>query len=322
MAVMHNVKEHLLSSNNKAIRKCSEALYACFLSFVNGRFMAFFHEKPWMSDRRYIEKLYYKRFGVKPDLDNPKTFNEKNNWRKLHDRRDIYTQMVDKYRAKEFIAERCGEGHTARLLGVWDDPADIDFDALPDQFVLKPNHAGGIIVCRDKSTFDKKKAVKELKKALKINYYLASREWPYKNVPRKVIVEEYMGENLTDYKNYCFNGKLQYTFVWSNESRADGRKPQAYFCGAYDRSWKKNEIAIDYPTKGIEYPRPDCYEQMVEIAEKMSKNIPFVRVDCYCINGQVYVGEMTFFPWGGFMKFKDKTWDDKFGELEQLPCDE
>ena len=319
MSAIHTMRERLLSSDSKVIRKCSEALYACFLSFVNGRFMVFFHEKPWMSDRRYIEKLYYKRFGVKPDLDNPKTFNEKNNWRKLHDRRDIYTQMVDKYRAKEFIAERCGEGHTARLLGVWDDPADIDYDTLPDKFALKPNHAGGVIVCRDKTNFDREKAVKELKSALKVNYYLGSREWPYKNVPRKVIAEEYMGENLTDYKNYCFNGKLQYTFVWSNESRADGRKPQAYFCGAYDRAWKKSEIAIDYPTKDIEYPCPDCYEQMVEIAEKLSKDIPFVRVDCYCIKGHVYIGEMTFFPWGGFMKFKDRTWDEKLGELEKLP---
>ena len=272
-------------------------------------------------DEIYISELFSHKLGYTLNLVTPKTFNEKNNWRKLNDRCEIYTQMVDKYRLKSIVEERCGSGYTIPLLGVWNDPLDIDFDALPDRFVLKPTHSGGVIVCRNKQLFDRKGAIKELKNALKENYYWASREWPYKNVPRKVIAEEYMGENLTDYKNYCFNGKLQYTFVWSNESRVDGHKPQAFFCGAYNRSWKKSEIAIDYPTKDTEYPRPDSYEQMVEIAEKLSKDIPFVRVDCYCVDGQVYVGEMTFFPWGGFMKFKDKIWDDKLGELEMLPIE-
>ena len=273
----------------------------------------------WIPDELYLH-FYWptKQMGYKLNLDHPKTFNEKNNWRKLHDRRDIYTQMVDKYRAKEFIAERCGEGHTARLLGVWDDPADIDFDALPEQFVLKPNHAGGIIVCRDKSNFDKKKAVKELKKALKVNYYLASREWPYKNVPRKVIAEEYLGENCTDYKCYCFNGEVMYTFVNENESRADGRKPTDFFCGAYDRTWRKCEFKKAMPSREKVYPQPKHYLQMVEIAEKLAKDTPFMRVDCYLIDDLVLVGELTLFPDGGFTHLYD-DWDEKLGELEILP---
>lgn len=185
--------------------------------------------------------------------------------------------------------------------------------------MLKVNHAGGVIVCRDKGRFDKKGAIKELREALKADYFYGSREWPYKNVKRKVICEAYMGENLTDYKNYCFNGKLQYTFVWENESRSDGRKPTAYFCGAYDRQWQKSGIDIDYPTHDKLVGKPDCYEELVEIAEKMSAGIPFVRVDCYIINNQVYVGEMTFFPWGGFMKFKDEAWNRALGDLEELP---
>ena len=277
----------------------------------------------WIPDELYLH-FYWptKQMGYKLNLNNPKTFNEKNNWRKLHDRRDIYTQMVDKYRAKEFIAERCGEGHTARLLGVWDDPADIDFDALPDQFVLKPNHAGGIIVCRDKSTFDKKKAVKELKAALKRNYYLASREWPYKNVERKIIAEEYLGENLIEYNNYCFNGRLVFTGVSENISRADGRKPQDFFCGAYDREWKKYEIGKDCASIEKECPQPTCYQQMLEIAEKLSKDTIFLRVDCFLEDERLCFGEMTFFPTGGFTKFKDRVWDEKLGELEKLPFEE
>lgn len=131
-----------------------------------------------------------------------------------------------------------------------------------------------------------------------------------------------MGENLTDYKNYCFNGKLQYTFVWENESRSDGRKPEAYFCGAYDRQWQKSGIEIDYPTRDKLVEKPTCYDELLEIVEKLSSGIPFVRVDCYIVNGHVYVGEMTFFPWGGFMKFKDEAWDRALGDLEVLPVNE
>ena len=272
-----------------------------------------------IEDEVYIKALFEAKFGTPLDLENPKTFNEKNNWRKLHDRRPIYTEMVDKYRIKDIIAERVGPEHTFPLLGVWDSPEEVDFSALPDQFVLKVNHAGGVIVCRDKMTFDRESAIGELTRQLQEDYFLLSREWPYKNVRRKVICEQYMGENLTDYKNYCFNGKLQYTFVWENESREDGRKPDAYFCGAYDREWEKSEIVIGYPTWDKEIVQPECYHEMVRIVEAMSAGIPFVRVDCYIIDNFVYVGELTFFPWGGFMRFEDPKWNCLLGEMEELP---
>lgn len=275
--------------------------------------------RPNMDDEAYIRRLYKKRFGVEPNLVNPKNFNEKNNWRKLHDRQDRYTAMVDKCRLKDVVEQACGAGYTIPLLGVWDKPQDIDFESLPDKFVLKANHAGGVIVCRDKSTFDKAKAVKELARVQKFDYFAASREWPYKNVERKIIAEQYMGENLTEYKNYCFNGKLTYSLVWKNESRSDGRKPKAYFCGSYDRDWGKTDMEIDYPSMDICCEKPACYDEMVCIAEKMSARIPFVRVDCFVLNGHVYVGEMTFFPWGGFQKFKDENWNRKLGEMEKLP---
>lgn len=273
----------------------------------------------YKDDRTYIEKKYKAFFGVYPDLDHPKTFNEKNNWRKLYDRNPLYTEMVDKYLVKKVIRERSGEGHSFRLTGVWNNPEDIDFAKLPDQFVLKNNHSGGVIVCRDKDVFDSDKAVRELKAQQKKDYFIYNREWPYKNVRRKIICEEYMGENLTDYKNYCFNGKLHFTFVWENASRKDGRKPEAYFCGAYDRDWNKTGIEIGYPSRQTEIVKPDCYQEMVQIAERMSEDIPFVRVDCYIIDNHVYVGEMTFFPWGGFQVFKDKKYDVELGKLERLP---
>ncbi len=315
---LHEIKVKILNSDNQYVKSIGNRLYIIFTNVVHGKIRVILLYKPYIDDRRYIEKEYSDRLGKKPDLDNPKSFNEKNNWRKLYDRNPIYTSMVDKYMIKQVIKDKCGEGHSFPLLGVWDDARQIDFASLPEKFVLKANHAGGVIVCRDKSSFDKEKAVKELRRQQAANYYWSNREWPYKNVERKIIAEAYMGENLTDYKNYCFNGKLQYTFVWSNESRADGRKPEAFFCGAYDRQWNRTELSIDYPTKNISYPKPECYEEMVSLAEKMSEGIPFVRVDCYCINGIPYVGEMTFFPWGGFMKFKDPKWDRQLGDLLKL----
>ena len=290
------------------------------LNILLSRIRMWFRFYGWMSDKRYICMRYRQMFGVNPNLDNPRNFNEKNNWRKLHDRKPEYTDMVDKYRFKSIAASRVGEGHTFPLYGVWKDPREIDFDRLPDSFVLKVNHAGGIIACRNKADFDTRSAIRELRRALKTNFFIRSREWPYKNVRRMVIAEKYMGENLTDYKNYCFGGKLQYTFVWRNISREDGRKPQAYFCGAYDREWRKTSLDIDYPKMDIVIEKPQEYEQMIHVAEALSRDIPFVRVDCYIVDGVVYAGEMTFFPWGGFQKFKSEEWNLRLGEMQHLPA--
>ena len=272
-----------------------------------------------MSDEEYIKKRFKAVMGYDIDLKNPQTFNEKQQWRKLYDRKDIYTQMEDKLRSKDYVSKFCGEGYTFKLLGSWENPEDIDFDSLPNQFVLKVNHAGGVIICRDKAAFDIAEAVKKLQSDLVIDYFLPSREWPYKNVKRMVLAEEYMGEQLMDFKNYCFNGELKYTFVWNNHPRKDGLKPEACFCGAFDSNWEKTEIDIDYPHDDIEIDKPNCYSEMKKIVEKVSKDVPFLRVDCYVIGGGVYVGEMTFFPWGGFQRFKSKKWDIYLGELINLP---
>ena len=278
-----------------------------------------FKDRPYLSDKKQIELVYRKRFNKNIDLENPRNFNEKNNWRKLYERNNLYTSMVDKYKIKRIIEERCGAQHTFKLLGVWDNAKDIDISNLPDKFVLKCNHAGGVIVCRDKNTFDLDQAKQELAKTMKEDYFYKNREWPYKNVERKIIAEEYMGENLIDYKNYCFNGKMTYTLVWKNVSRQDGRKPDPYFCGAYDTDWQKTDLKLGYPSIEDDIlEKPDCYEKMVEIVEKMAKDIPFVRVDCYIIDNKVYIGETTFFPWGGFQIFKDESWNDKLGDMIHL----
>lgn len=313
---MEKIKKIL--KNKVATKPIGRTLYQLF---KNSSLVYNFRFKKNKDDYKYIEWRYFKKFGKKINLDNPKTFNEKNNWRKLYDRKPIYTLMVDKYKLKEVVKSKIGSGeYTVPLIEVWSSPDEIDFQNLPNKFVLKVNHAGGVIVCRDKKKFDIKKAKKELKEMLKFDYFYPSREWPYKNVERKVICEEYMGENLVDFKNYCFNGKVLYTFVWQNKSRVDGRKPEAYFCGAYDKNWEKSEIVIDYPTlENTTIEKPEVYDEMIKISEILSKEIPFVRVDCYIINNKVYVGEMTFFPWGGWMKFKDEKWDKLLGELQVLP---
>lgn len=318
MGVKKFLKEKLINSPFPIVRGVGIMLKRSYISLLDSAPIKYFVTKPYLDDEAYIKYKYKNIFGYAPNLDEPLSFNEKNNWRKLHDRNPLYTSMVDKIEIKNIIKERIGEEHTFRMIDQWDRPEDIDVFNLPEKFVLKANHAGGVIVCRDKSKFNRHRVINELKKALKVDYFLYSREWPYKNVKRRILCEEYMGENLTDFKNYCFNGKLGYTFVWENESRADGRKPEAYFCGAYDREWTKSEIDIDYPSKNKVVEKPEVYDEMVRICESMSNGIPFVRVDCYIIDNKIYVGEMTFFPWGGFMKFKDEKWDKMLGEMEEL----
>ena len=281
--------------------------------------LRYLNNRPWLTDEKYIKKIYKIKLGMNLNLENPVLFNEKNNWRKLYDRKPIYTSMVDKYKIKDVIKERIGSEYTFSLLGMWKNPSEIDLSLLPDKFVLKTNHAGGVIICRDKNNFDLRKAKKELSRTLKVNYYLASREWPYKNVERCIICEKYMGENLIDYKIYTFNGQPKYIFIWKNISREDGRKPATIFLGAYNFDWQKIDIKIGYPTTNEPVERPNCLDKLFNCASNMADGTNFVRVDCYIIENKVYVGELTFFPWGGFMKFEDDESNKILGELQNLP---
>lgn len=271
-------------------------------------------------DKLFLKLKYRHNIGIKLNLNNPKTFNEKLQWLKLYDRKPEYTTMVDKYRVRDYIAEKIGKEYLIPLLGVWENPDEIDFDSLPNQFVLKCNHdSGGLSICRDKKTFDVNIAKKKLKKSLKTNYYYSGREWPYKNVPRKIIAEKYMVDDLnsnefTDYKFFCFNGYVDCVMVCLDRNSGD---PKFYF---FDKDWKLkrlNKRGKEAP-KDFTIPKPECIDDMFDIASRLSEGFPFVRVDLYQSYGKIYFGEMTFYPDSGFDNNILKESDDYLGNLIDL----
>lgn len=273
-----------------------------------------------MPDEKYLKKCFRIYMQRDLDLENPKTFNEKLQWLKLYNRNPEYTVMVDKVKAKEWVAEKVGKEYIIPTLGVWDDPDEIDFKVLPDKFVLKCNHNSGtgMCICKDKSKLDIDKVKKELKKGLNEDYYLKFREWPYKNVPRKILAEAYLNDNdkeeLNDYKLMCFNGKLKMTFVCTDRFSDDGLKVTFY-----DREWRKMPFERHYHASKVEIEKPHTYDKMIQLAERLSNGIPFVRVDFYEVKGKVYFGEMTFFPGSGFEEFTPENWDYDLGDMLLLP---
>ena len=271
-------------------------------------------------DKIFLSLKYYKNFGRFPDWKSPKTFNEKLQWLKLYNRQPIYTTMVDKYEAKKYVARIIGEEYIIPTIGVWDRAEDIDFDLLPDQFVLKATHdSGRVIICKDKSKLDMDKAIWEMNKSLKRDFYAVTREWPYKNVKRRVIAETYLendGElELQDYKFMCFDGMVDCCFVCSERQDADGLKVTFF-----DKGWNRLPFERHYPQSRKNISKPSQYSKMIELAEKLSKGMPFVRVDFYEINGQIYFGELTLFPGSGVEEFKPEEWDYKLGEKIKLPA--
>lgn len=272
-----------------------------------------------MSDEEYLSRKYQLYFGQKLDLQNPQTFNEKLQWLKLYNRKPEYTVMVDKYKVREYIAQELGEEYLIPLLGVWDNPDEIDFDALPNQFVLKCNHNSGLgmCICKDKSELDISKVKVELRKGLKQDYYLTGREWPYKDVPRKIIAEKYMEDvsgDLKDYKFYCFNGEMK--FVMINSDRNTSRPTRADY---FDRDFNWLDFTWGYSHAEVYPKKPEQFEKMVAIVEKLAKGLPHIRVDLYDCNGKIYFGELTFFDGSGFDKIEPLEWDYKIGKLLKLP---
>ena len=261
--------------------------------------------------------------GKKLNLDNPQTFNEKLQWLKLFDRRPEYTMMVDKYKVRDYIAEKLGEEYLIPLLGVWDDPDEIDFDALPNQFVLKCNHNSGLgmCICKDKSKLDIDKVRKELRKGMEQDYFLTGREWPYKNVPRKIVCEQYMDDGLgelKDYKFYCFYGIPRYCQVIADRTTNET-------IDFFDMDWIHQEFTgIHLP--GHPFPHstericcPKSFAEMKENAATLSRDIPFSRIDFYEIAGEMYFGEITFYPASGFGTFAPEEWDTTLGNWLVLP---
>ena len=271
----------------------------------------------WMGDERYLKKEYYSVFGKKLNLDNPETFNEKLQWLKLHDRKDVYTTMVDKAEVKKFVADIIGEQYVIPTLGIYDKFDDINFDKLPSQFVIKCTHdSGGLVICKNKTTLDIAAAKKRINKFLNRKYFFTHREWPYKNVKPRIIVEKYMEDStakeLVDYKIMCFNGDAKIIFTCT-ERFDDGLKVTFF-----DLSWKKLPFRRHYPVSKKNIPKPKNLHKMIELSEKLAKDIPFVRIDWYEINGKLYFGEYTFYPGAGLEEFTPEEWDYKIGSLIDL----
>ena len=270
-----------------------------------------------VDDEKYLKKKFKSLMGKELDLKNPQTFNEKLQWLKLYNRRDEYTMMVDKVAVRDYISEKLGEEYLIPCLGVWDNPEDINFDELPEKFVLKCNHNSGLgmCICKDKSKLDIEKVKKELKKGLEQDYYMTNREWPYKNVPRKIIAEKFMvdesGTELKDYKLFCFDGKPCYMFIATDRS-TPGVETKFDF---YDMKFNHLPFTNGHPNSDKVIQKPKGFEEMKELACKLSEGIPHVRIDFYDINGKVYFGETTFFHWSGMVPFEPAEWDYKFGEL-------
>ena len=273
-----------------------------------------------MDDRKYLEKLYRATFGKDLNLENPQTFNEKLQWLKLYDRKPVYTTMVDKYAAKEYVADKIGEEYIIPTLGVWDKFDDIDFDALPDQFVLKCTHdSGGLAICKDKKTFDIEAARKKINRCLKRNYYYIFREWPYKDIKPRIIAEKYMvdesGYELKDYKIFCFDGQPKIMFIATDRANPEEETKFDFF----DMEFNHLPFQNGHPNAKKPIMQPKGFEKMKELAAKLSAGIPQVRVDFYDIDGKVYFGELTFSHWSGFVPFDPEEWDYKLGSWIDLP---
>lgn len=272
-----------------------------------------------LPDKLFIQLKFFKNFHRLPNLKNPKTFSEKLQWLKLYDRNPYYTKLVDKYEVKKIVADIIGKKYIIPTLGVWDKAEDIDFDTLPNQFVLKATHdSGRVIICKDKEKLDKEWAKKEMAKSLKRDFYALTREWPYKNVPRRIIAEEFMEDaetkELRDYKFFCINGKVELLFI------ATGRQTQEepYF-DFFDTDYNHLPFKHGHPNAPIKPIKPKNFDLMKIISEKLSLNLPQIRVDLYEINGNIYFGELTLFHHSGMVQFDPPTWDYQLGELLKLP---
>ena len=284
------------------------------------KIMANSHYYKKMDDAYYLKKMYKIILNKELDLKNPQTFNEKLQWLKLYDRKDIYTTMVDKYAVKKYVADIIGEEYIIPTLGIYNSFDEIDFDELPNQFVIKCTHdSGGLVIVKDKSKLDIKSARKRIDKSLEYNFYYFGREWPYKNVKPRIIIDKYMEDEskkeLKDYKIFCFGGTPKIIMVDSGRFFKHKRN-------VYDTSWNKLNVNINFPTDdNMQIKKPRKLNELIELSEKLSENIPFIRTDFYVINDKVYFGELTFFPGSGFQRIEPDYWQKKLGDLINLTID-
>jgi len=274
---------------------------------------------PVLPDKLFLSCMVRIRCGYWPNWKNPRTFNEKIQWLKLYDRHSEYTTMVDKYAVKDYVARTIGDEYIIPTLGIWDKPEAIEWEKLPDKFVLKTTHGGGnsgVIVCRDKKMLDRQQTINQLNKSLRQRIDRTLREWPYKDVPRRIIAEQLIGEgteDLPDYKFFCFNGEVKALFIGTE--RSTGNVKFDYF----DADFNHLDLVQVHPMSGRVFEKPANFDEMKQVASLLSQGIPHVRVDLYNVHGKIYFGELTFFHHGGVTPFHPEEWDYTFGSWIALP---
>ena len=289
------------------------------LSLLINRFFRRYFRR-WMSDETWI-KLYFRyNMGYKLDLKKPKTYSEKLQWLKLYDQKSEYSKMVDKSTVKEYVAKILSDDFIIPTLGVWDRPEDIEWDQLPDQFVLKCTHdSGSVCICKDKTIFNRENAINKLRSGLNVDYYRTNLEWPYKNVKPRVMAEKYIApesgtNDLPDYKFFCFNGIPHYCQVISGR-QVDMR------VDFFDKDWNHQPFHEPRDTQFADVmpEKPRKFDVMWDAAMKLSHDIPFSRIDFYEVGDKVLFGEITFFPTGGRGGFSPEIYDEILGKLIHLP---
>ena len=266
----------------------------------------------FLDDKTYLKLMYWAKFGKKLNLDAPVTFNEKIQWLKLHNKKSQYTQMVDKFEAKKYALRILNEDICVPTIAVFDSVDKIDKTKLPEKYVMKCTHdSHSVYVCNDSTHFDFEKAKKNIAKGLRRNYYWTGREYPYKNVKPRIIIEEYLEDScqphLLDYKFYIFNGKFKLLSITERKSKHE------VYIDFYDSEFNKVHMTWGYPGSGELRHKPVQYEKMITIAETLAKDIPILRVDFYEVQGRAYLGEMTFFDGSGFDEIDPKEWDIQLG---------
>ena len=263
--------------------------------------------------KHYLKIVYKIKTGEKLNLKNPTTFCDKQNWLKINEIHPEYTQLVDKVGVREYIKEKIGEEYLFPIYGAWNHFSDIDFDTLPDKFVLKCNHdSGSVKVIADKSTINNDELEKFFEDRLKLNPYTFGREYPYRNVKPCIIAEKFMipdgEEDIRDYKFFCFNGKPEIMFI------ATDRSTDVKF-DFFDMDFNHLDITNIHEQSGLEIQKPEMFDEMKKVAAKLSQGMKFVRIDLYEIRGKIYFGEFTFFHGGGFWPMTPEKWEYDLGKL-------
>lgn len=269
----------------------------------------------WLPDKIYIQLLYYCKTGRFINLDAPATFNEKLQWLKLYDRNYKYIKLVDKIEAKHVVGRLIGQEHIVPIYGIWKNANAIDFSGLPNEFVLKCNHdQGSVILVKDKTIIDKDKTIYFLNRRLKRSPYPGTREYIYSKIERRIFAEKYLGDSIIDYKFYCFSGEPK--FLYCGQGLTENHTLKIDF---FDMEWNRMPFyRTDYERLG-NVAKPKTFNEMVMIAKELSKGLPFVRIDLFEVNDNVYFSEFTLCPASGFMPFVPEEYDMIVGNWLELP---